>query len=119
MQLATPNQGGESLSAAIARRMLSQGNHNITQEIPQATLQDLRLRASQLEPGITITREGLTQQLGYQQLQAASAIERLWPADAQMQLIARETAAKAIAGLDGAVEADSDDEAGDAIRPRG
>jgi hypothetical protein len=118
MQLATPNTGAESFTAAIARRMLSQKERDIGRQLPEAELAAVRTSARTLEAGIDVSREGVTAALCYQQVMAASAIERLFPGNAQLQLVARETANKAAAGLPSEDEGDSDPH-GDMPRPRG
>ncbi|MDF2461870.1 MAG: hypothetical protein K0Q43_105 [Ramlibacter sp.] len=121
MQVAPQRQAsGEPFAAAIARRMLSQGASAAGRDVPEAELESLRTRAAGLAPGISLSRASVTQGLAHQQIMAATSIENLWAGDADMQLIARETSAKAIGGLQSTADADGEDDAeGDASRPRG
>lgn len=116
MQLA--NHGLQNAFAAqIARRMLSQDHHNSGRDLSETDLNSLRTRAQALAPGFDLTAQSVAEQLGYQQVMAAGSIERIWPEDAEMQLVARETAAKAPLGnADG--QADEDDESS-GYAPRG
>lgn len=119
MQVVTHRSGSEPFAAAIARRMLSQGSRALGQELPAAERESLQARAMSLVPGITIPRVSVTEGLAHQQIMAATAIENLWPGDADMQLIARETSAKAIGGLQGLAESEGDDVTDEPMRPRG
>lgn len=115
MQLAT-NQS-EGFAAAIARRMLSQGEFPIGREVPVERLTQLRANAGELALGFSVSRESVTQALTQQQFMAASAIEATWPGDAGMQLVARETAGKAAAAQVG--QDDADEENDGQVVPRG
>jgi hypothetical protein len=119
MQVVTHRSGAEPFAAAIARRMLSQGSRALGQELSAAELTKLQARAMSLVPGITLARVSVTEGLAHQQNMAATAIENLWPGDADMQLIARETSAKAMGGLQGLADSDGDDASDEPMRPRG
>src|SRR5687768_15131011 len=106
MQMATQRQSSEPFAAAIARRMLSQGEGAVGRDLPEAELTSLRSRAAGLAPGFSLSRASVTQGLAHQQIMAATAIENVYAGDADMELIARETSAKAIGGLQGATEGD-------------
>ena len=96
----------ESFGAHIARRMVTQ---SAAVRVSASDLVPLRERAAALAPGIAVSRESVSEQLGYQQMMAAASIQRLWPDDQAMALVARETSQKAARGLsDAELESDAE-----------
>lgn len=118
MQLGTHQPAGEAFAAAVARRMLSQEGDFTGRPVPESHLLKLRAAAGELARGFDATRVGITQALVEQQVAAGRSIAALWPADADMQLIARETSGKALAGMQAAEDAGDEEEPG-MERPRG
>ena len=113
MQLVTASSH-DPFAAQIARRMVTQ---SAAARVTEGDLLSMRERAAALAPGITVSRESVGEQLGYQQMMAAAAIQRLWPEDQAMALVARETGQKAARGVSG--DEGEDDAAVQGESPKG